>query len=106
MSIDYDAFLGIGKRFSSKDEAIEFVASELSLTDEQVEEFEEYEEIGDVAVMIKCLDCYAGDDFFVGFEVGGSDADDLKDSVIDADKAWKEHFPHIQGRVVHAVVVS
>jgi hypothetical protein len=106
MGVDYNAFLGIGKRFRSKEEAVEFVASELGLSDEQAEKFDEYEEIGGVDVMIKCLDCYGGDDYFVGFEIGGSDADDLKDNVCAADEAWKAHFPHIQARVIHTVVFS
>jgi hypothetical protein len=106
MAVDYDAFLGIGRRFNSKREALEFVASEFPLSDEQVEEFDQYEEITDVDVIIKCLDHYGGDDYFVGFEIGGADADSLRDSVIDADEAWKAAFPHVQSRVIHAVIFS
>jgi hypothetical protein len=106
MGADFNAFLGIGKRFRSKEEAVEFIASEAYLSDEQADLLMDNEYVEDLDVEIRCLDHYSCDDYFVGFEVGGDNVESLNDSVCAADQAWKETFPHIQARVIHTVIYS
>lgn len=103
MSVDYDALLGIGKRFSAVEEAGEFILSHTNLTVDQVECLEDG---GDHQGMtLTCLDCYSGEDWFVGFEIGGDSPDTLINHVVDAHERWKAIFKSVEPRVVHAVKI-
>lgn len=103
MGVDYDAFLGIGKRFGSKTKAEEFLQTITYLTDEQIECM--LDGGTHLGMTVECLDCYNDDGYFVGFEIGAESPDELANSVFDAHARWKAIFNNVPARVVHTVKV-
>lgn len=103
MSVDYDAVLGIGKRFYTKEETGEFILSHTNLTVDQVKCLEDGG--SPLGMTFTCLDCYSGEDWFVGFEIGGESPDTLINHVVDAHERWKAIFKDVEPRVVHAVKI-
>jgi len=104
MSVDYEAFLGIGKRFDSELEVKDFLLQKTDLTIAQIEcMIDGGTHIG--MCVACCLDYYSGEDWFVGFEIGGEQPDTLINNVVDAHERWKAIFKDVEPRVVHAVKV-
>jgi archaellum biogenesis ATPase FlaH len=104
MSVDYNALLGIGRRFSEEAEVKDFLLQKTDLSIEQIEHMLEGN-LGYLGMSVVCLDCYSGEDWFVGFEIGGEQPDTLINSVVDAHERWKAVFSGVDPRVVHAVKI-
>jgi hypothetical protein len=102
MSTVYEAFLGIGRRFSDEMEVKDFLLQKTDLSTERIEKLLE----GDchLGMCVVCLDCN-GDDWFVGFEIGCDTYVALSYHVVDAHERWKDMFPTSAPRVVHAVKI-
>ena len=103
MSVDYDAFLGIGKRFSDKDEAVNYIITNTYLEEPQIEAM--IDGGTHLGMCVVCLDSYSGQDWFVGFEIGCDTYASLSYHVVDAHERWKAMFPKSDPRVVHAVKI-
>lgn len=103
MSVDYDPFIGIGKRFNSKDDVREFLKKHALLNDGQLEHLIEGNTLDGLSAI--CLDCYSGEDWFVGFEFYGDQPDTLINNVVEAHERWKAMFKDIEPRVIHAVKI-
>lgn len=106
MSVDYDAFLGIGRRFGNKNLVERFLQAQQSFTDKQVEELLDTNWCEYTGCEIKCLDSYNGDDWFVGFSVSDDSPSTLENSVRNAVIGWEQTFPDNPARVVWAVIYS
>jgi hypothetical protein len=97
---------------SSEDEVKEFLLEHYNRLEkchvEQLNAGWDFDElIPYLEVDVNCLDCYNGDDWFVGFRVGKTQqANELSDNVADAVNLWEQGFPGVEGRVVWAVVHS
>jgi hypothetical protein len=103
MGVDFDAFLGIGKRFTSESAAKDFLVNHTQLSDDRIDYMLDGGEHKGMSAT--CLDCYSGQDWFVGFEVGGDAPDTLINNVVDAHERWDEMVQDCPARVVHAVKV-
>ena len=103
MSADYNAFLGIGKRFLDKKGVIDFLDKNTNLLKEEIEAMLDGET--NRCMSVECLDCYSGQDWFVGFEVGGDAPDTLIINVVDTHERWDEIVQDCPARVVHAVKI-
>lgn len=105
MGVDYNAFLGIGKRLDSELEVKDFLLQKTYLTSEQIECM--IDGGTHLGMSIVCLDCYSGEDWFVGFEMrdtAGVPPDTLINNVVDAHGRWDAIFK-IPPWVVHAVKI-
>jgi hypothetical protein len=103
MSIYHEAFLGIGKRFDKEWRVVDFLAENTYLTEDQITDM--CDGGTHLGMSVVCLDCYQGNDWFVGFEVGGDSPDTLISHVVDAHERWKAIFKSVEPRVVHAVKI-
>jgi hypothetical protein len=107
MSVDYDVFLGIGKRFLDKEEALDFLNKNTNLLKEEIEAMLDGETHSCMSIV--CLDCYySGQDWFVGYEVSivsETMCSALIGDVVNAHARWLEKFGDIPARVVHAVKI-
>jgi hypothetical protein len=106
MGVDYDAFLGIGKRFLDKEEVVDFLDKNTNLLKEEIEAMLDGET--NSCMSIVCLDCYSGQDWFVGYEVSideGTMCSGLMGDVVNAHARWIENFGDVPARVVHAVKI-
>lgn len=106
MGVDYNAFLGIGKRFNSKQKAVEFLQEFAKLDDGQIEDMLDGGYALPTFLQLKCLDCYNGDDWFVGFPANSDAPDVLSDDVASSAEIWDALFPQTECRVVLTVVYS
>ena len=106
MSVDHSAFLGIGRRMSSEEEVKKFLLENLTVDESWIAPL--FDGVAQQGLEVHCLDCYNGDDWFVGFVVNSSAVPGvLSDNVIDAAEAWDEMFGmETHCRVVHCVVYS
>jgi hypothetical protein len=105
MGVDYDAFLGIGRRMCSKEKVKQFLLENLAVDESWIEPLFDGET--QQGLEVQCLDCYSGEDWFVGFTVESSDVPGVfSDNVIDAAEAWTEMFGmETCCRVVHTVKI-
>lgn len=105
MGVDYSAFLGIGRRFMSREEAEDFVAKSLLLSEGRIEELFDGGDYKGAEVV--CLDHYNADDWFVGFRVGKTqEPEELSGDVMYAKNDWEEMFVNEPARVIWAVIYS
>jgi hypothetical protein len=102
MSTEYEPFVGIGRRFDSEWRIEDFLSEHTYLTSEQITDM--LEGGTHLGMHIMCLNCSNGQDWFVGFEVGGEKASDLIGSVADAHARWAAIFT-VEPRVVYAVKI-
>jgi hypothetical protein len=103
MGVDYNAFLGIGKRFDNKEDVKEFLKKHAFLNDDHIAHVFDGGALD--GVIAECLDCYSGEDWFVGFEVGGEHPDTLINNVVEVHERWDAMFKDVAPRVIHAVKI-
>jgi hypothetical protein len=81
----------------------DFLSEHTWLTSEQITDMSEGGQ--HLGMHIVCLNCNNGQDWFVGFEVGGEQPDALVSNVMDAYGRWCAIFKDVEPRVVYAVKV-
>lgn len=104
MGVDYDAFLGIGKRFARKWQVENFLIENTGFSETEIDNMIDHG-LDEQGVSVTCLNQYSGEDWFVGFEIGGEFPNKLISNVVDAHERWEEMFRGVEARVVHAVKV-
>lgn len=103
MSVDYDSVLGIGRRFDAQWRVEDFLAEHTDLNEDEIGNMFDGGSINGMSIV--CLNCYSGQDWFVGYEIGGANPEALINNVVDAHECWKVMFKGIEPRVIHAVKV-
>lgn len=105
MGTVYKAVLAVGKEFNEKSEGLDFILSHMSLSDQEVEDWEnDFWEMLD-AFGGECLNCYSGDYGFVGFTVSVRDPEAFQKSFDSAMDEWNKHFPSVAPDIIHTVKV-
>jgi hypothetical protein len=106
MGVDYSVTLGVGKYFRNKHEAEEFLAQNLPLTEEQLEEMDDFGAFSYGAIEVECMNGYSGEHWFVGVHLHqDGDAKFFADDVVKSIQQWNEVFPNDSAEVICEVKV-